>query len=414
MFFNRKSISSISEYVSSGHPDKLADQISDALLDAYIMKDRNAFTAIECLITGTDLIVAGEVSNKDLLSLDEIRQVVHRVLKNAGYCLNIFDFEKINIQIILNKQSKEIENSVKKSDSSERIEGAGDQCAVFGFATNETPSYMPAPIYFSKAIIDNVLSAVKTKAIPFVLGPDGKSQVVVEYKKGIPVGINHALLSIQHPNNVSREEVREAVLSYILSSFPAKWNVDPNKIIINPSSSFVIGGPAADCGLTGRKTAVDTYGSYYYNGGGAFSGKDSSKLDRSGAYVARYIAKNIVAAGLAKSCGVQIGYAIGIKNPIFFYIDTFGTNTIEEEKITNLILEHVPLDPQGIVDYFGLQRPIYERTAVHGHFGIEPDTDGGYSWEKIDLAESLMQTSLSKKLSINILPFGNKVGNTVQ
>ncbi|WP_338363477.1 methionine adenosyltransferase [Candidatus Xenohaliotis californiensis] len=409
MFFSEKINYRISEYVASGHPDKIADQVSDALLDAYLLKDCYIRTAIECLISNNTLIIAGEVNDKNVLSNAEIDTIARNTLRRLGYSKNLLNPDLIKISILINSQSSEISNSVGNDLAGHKITGAGDQCLVFGFATNETACYMPSAIYFAKSIINNVMCASKTKSIPFTLGPDGKSQVVVKYKNGNPIGVNSALLSMQHPEGVELNELRNMLLPYILSSFPSNFNISDNSVIINPSQSFIVGGPIADCGLTGRKTAVDTYGSCYYNGGGAFSGKDPSKLDRSGAYMARYIAKNIVAAGLVRSCGVRLGYAIGISEPVYFDIETFGASAMLNKKIIEEIKNLVPLDPQGIVDYLGLLKPIYGRTAMNGHFGLDPDLDGGYSWERLDLSDSLAKKGLRGSVTMNVLPMQKKL-----
>ena len=371
-----------SEWVSRGHPDKIADQISDALLDAYLTKNPQCRTAIETLITSKKIIIAGEVS-LDILSKQEIIDTSKSVLKTLNYDSSLLDVENMEVEVLLNAQSEEIAQCVGS------CEGAGDQGMMFGFATIETPNYMPAPIYLAQKIIQQVLQQSALGKTKFTLGPDAKSQVTVGYKKGRPHHIKNILLSIQHPFGTSREDVVKETMPIILRNIPTGWIKDLDNIIINPSKQFHVGGPASDCGVTGRKLIVDSYGGYYYNGGGATSGKDCTKADRFGAYITRYIAKNIVAAGIAPACGVNIAYAIGLPQPVSFSINLIGKSKVSKKQIEQFIMDNIDLTPAAIRDRLGLEKPIYYQTASQGHFGHEPGADGSYPWERIDLVETL-------------------------
>ncbi|WCR53833.1 MAG: S-adenosylmethionine synthase [Wolbachia endosymbiont of Ctenocephalides orientis wCori] len=371
-----------SESVAAGHPDKVADQISDAILDAYIAADYSARTAIETLVTKDNVIIAGEVFGSNIQN-SQIKDIVRSTIKEIGYEHEGFHSEKVKVQILLHEQSSDIAMGVDKDD-----QGAGDQGIMYGYATTETNSLMPAPIFYAHLILKNIMNAVEEKKIS-ALGPDAKSQITLAYENNVPVRAESVIVSIQHPENLGQSKVKEMIHLYIVSSLPEGWMCSEENLLINPTGRFVIGGPVGDCGLTGRKIMVDTYGGCIPHGGGAFSGKDATKVDRSAAYMARYLAKNIVFAGLAKRCLVQLSYAIGMPRPASFYIDTFGTNTVDEERIKKYIENNIDLSIKGIIKCLSLNKPIYRRTACYGHFGKKSEEDGGFSWEKTDLSEDL-------------------------
>lgn len=382
-----------SESVAAGHPDKVADQVSDAILDAYIAADSSSRTAIETLVTKDNVIIAGEVFGPNIQN-SQIEDIVRSTIKEIGYENEGFHSEKVKVQILLHEQSSDIAMGVDKDD-----QGAGDQGIMYGYATTETSSLMPAPIFYAHLILKNIMNAVKEKKI-VALGPDAKSQITLAYENNIPVHAENIVVSIQHPENLDQSKVKEMIHPYIVSSLPEGWMCSEENLLINPTGRFVIGGPVGDCGLTGRKIMVDTYGGCIPHGGGAFSGKDATKVDRSAAYMARYLAKNIVFAGLAKRCLVQLSYAIGMPKPTSFYIDTFGTNTVDEERIKKYIENNIDLSIKGIIKSLSLSNPIYKRTACYGHFGKESEEDGGFSWEKTDLSEDL------KGLKVSIQGYG--------
>ncbi|MFT6332656.1 MAG: S-adenosylmethionine synthetase [Lentimonas sp.] len=369
-----------SESVSAGHPDKICDQISDALVDAYLKKDPFSRLAIETFATTNRVIIGGEIRAPEI-SHNEIENIVRNVIKEIGYEQNGFDYKKLEITNLLHEQSTDIAIGVDASENKD--EGAGDQGIMFGYACDETEVLMPAPIYYANLILRNIADANFEELLP-----DAKGQVTLEYEDGIPVRANSVLVSTQHRDNVSQNQIRELIRPIILKTLPKGWMCAEEKLLINPTGKFVIGGPDGDAGLTGRKIIVDTYGGAAPHGGGAFSGKDPTKVDRSAAYMARYLAKNVVAAGLAKRCTIQISYAIGVSKPLSLYVNTHD-NGENEEKISQAINELVDLSPRGIREYLKLNRPIFKRTAAYGHFGREPDSDGGFSWEKTDLAEKL-------------------------
>ena len=378
-----------SESVTEGHPDKLCDYISDNILDAYLKQDSKARVACETVAGKGLVLVTGEISSKANV---DIEKVVRDTIKEIGYAGENIDisYEKCKVIINISKQSADIALGVDKSFESKDIklnsedenainsEGAGDQGMVFGFATDETESYMPMPIYLAHKLSKRLTDARKSGEIPY-LRPDGKVQVTVEYENDTPVRIDTVVVSTQHEENVDLEllksDIKEKVIETVIDK---KLLDDKTKYFINPTGRFVIGGPLGDTGLTGRKIIVDTYGGYSRHGGGAFSGKDATKVDRSGSYMARYIAKNIVANGLAKKCEIQISYAIGVAKPVSIYIDTFGTATIPEEEIVSIINRNFDLTPRGIINTLNLEKPIYTKTTNYGHFGKE-----GLPWEKI-------------------------------
>ena len=377
-----------SESVSEGHPDKVADQISDAVLDAILTQDKRARVACETLVKTGVAIVAGEVTTTAWVDLE---QLVRKVISDIGYNSSEvgFDGATCGILNIIGKQSPDINMGVDRKKPEEQ--GAGDQGLMFGYACDETAELMPAPIYYSHRLVEQQAKVRKAKKskLPW-LRPDAKSQVTLRYKDGVAVGVDAVVLSTQHAP-MKLKELREGVMEEIIKPvIPAKWISKSTKFHINPTGNFVIGGPVGDCGLTGRKIIVDTYGGAAPHGGGAFSGKDPTKVDRSAAYALRYLAKNVVAAGLAKKCTLQVSYAIGVSRPLSFYVDTHGTGQVSEEKLEEILPELIGgLTPKSIRLHLGLNKPIYERTTAYGHFGQKPDADGGFSWENTDLVEAL-------------------------
>ena len=372
-----------SESVSEGHPDKVADQISDAILDALLTQDPTSRVACETLVKTGMAMVAGEITTTAMIDYEAI---VRNVLKDIGYNSSDmgFDWESCAVLSAVGKQSPDIAMGVDESD--QREQGAGDQGLMFGYATNETDVLMPAPITYAHRLVRRQAEVRKNGMLPW-LRPDAKSQVTFQYEDNKPVGIEAVVLSTQHGPEIDNKTLQEAVMDEIIKHvLPAEWLHKDTKYHINPTGRFVIGGPMGDCGLTGRKIIVDTYGGMGRHGGGAFSGKDPSKVDRSAAYAARYVAKNIVAAGLAERCEVQVSYAIGVAEPTSVRVETFGTGTIAEEKLIALVREHFDLRPRGLVQMLDLLRPIYQATAAYGHFGRE---DLDLSWERADKAEAL-------------------------
>jgi S-adenosylmethionine synthetase len=372
-----------SESVSEGHPDKLADQISDAVVDAMLKDDPESRIAVETMVKTGMAIVAGEVRTSTYVDLEEI---IRKVILDIGYNSSDVGFDGASCAIInaIGKQSSDIAMGVDETEGKDL--GAGDQGLMFGYASNETDVLMPAPIYYSHRLVERQAQLRKNGTLPW-LRPDAKSQLTLRYENDMPVGVDAVVLSTQHDPSVSLSELREAVLEEIIKPvLPAEWIDQNTKFHINPTGNFVIGGPVGDCGLTGRKIIVDTYGGMARHGGGAFSGKDPSKVDRSAAYAGRYVAKNIVASGLADRCEIQISYAIGVSEPTSISINTFGTGKLPEHEITNLVREHFNLTPAGLIKMLDLKRPIYQQTAAYGHFGRElPD----FTWEKTDKANLL-------------------------
>jgi S-adenosylmethionine synthetase len=373
-----------SESVSEGHPDKICDQISDTLLDAYLKKDPFARIAIETFATTNRLIIGGETRAPEI-SKAEIENLVRSTVKQIGYEQDGFHWKNLEITNLIHKQSADIAIGVDASGSKD--EGAGDQGIMFGYACRETETLMPAAIYYAHRILQNIMDAVRAGELQN-LGPDAKSQVTLWYENGMPVHAETVLVSIQHKEGMTQRQVREMIRPYVEKSLPKGWMCKEEKFLVNPTGKFVIGGPDGDAGLTGRKIIVDTYGGAAPHGGGAFSGKDPTKVDRSAAYMARYLAKNVVAAGLANRCTIQISYAIGIAKPLSLYVNNHKTG-IPGEELAKIIDELVDLTPRGIRTHLGLNKPIYKRTATYGHFGRVPEDDGGFSWEKTDLAEKL-------------------------
>lgn len=371
-----------SESVAAGHPDKLCDQISDALLDAFLSQDPHSRVAIECLAKTGFVVIAGEVTSNAKV---DVEQIARDTINKAGYD-NLkygFDGTTCGVLVALSKQSQDIAQGV--DSSAEKEQGAGDQGLMFGFATNETPEYMPLPIITAHKLIQTLFEARKNQSIPY-LGPDAKSQVTVEYENGNIKRIDSIVISTQHDADVEQNTIREDLIEKIIRPIAGQWIDADTKFFINPTGRFVIGGPVGDAGLTGRKIIVDTYGGFSRHGGGAFSGKDPSKVDRSAAYYARYAAKNIVAAGLADRCELQVAYAIGIAKPVSILVETFGTEKIPQEKIIEIIEKHFDFRPKTIIESLQLLRPIYAATASYGHFGRAE-----FPWEKLDKVEELKQ-----------------------
>jgi S-adenosylmethionine synthetase len=376
-----------SESVAEGHPDKVCDQISDAVVDAMLAVNPHARAAIETMATTNYVVVAGETRGaEEVVTRASIEHIVREKVREIGYAQDGFHADELEVKVLLHHQSADIAMGVDSAGNKD--EGAGDQGIMFGFACNETKSLMPAPIALSHSILQNLSRARHSNAASG-LGPDAKSQVSLLYENGKPVKATSIVVSTQHAEGLSQEKVREIVRPYVIDALPKGWMCDESEFYVNPTGQFIIGGPDGDCGLTGRKIIVDTYGGAAPHGGGAFSGKDPTKVDRSAAYVARYLAKNVVAAGLADRCTIQLSYAIGVSKPISFYVSTNGTAKVDETKIEALLPQLVDLSPRGIREHLQLNRPIYARTAAYGHFGREPDATGGFSWEKLDLVDAL-------------------------
>ena len=380
----RKSYLFTSESVSEGHPDKVCDRISDAVVDAYLAADPHARVACETLTTTNLIVIAGEVRGPHEV-IGRVEELARNAVKAIGYEQDGFHWKNAKVQVHLHEQSVDIAQGVDSGGN--KAEGAGDQGIMFGYACRETEALMPAPIHFSHQILKKLAEARHAGKVK--LGPDSKSQVTLEYHDGKPVRATSVVVSTQHDEDLSTDQVREIVRPYVESVLPAGWMCPEDRFYVNPTGRFVIGGPDGDAGLTGRKIIVDTYGGAAPHGGGAFSGKDPSKVDRSAAYACRYLAKNVVAAGLADKCTIQISYAIDIADPLSVYVDTHGTTQVDEARIETTLREVMDLTPRGIRNHLSLDRPIYERTAAYGHFGRAPEADGGFSWEKTDLADAL-------------------------
>jgi len=388
-----------SESVSEGHPDKVSDQISDAIVDLMLSKDPEARIACETMTTTQRVVLAGEIRCAPMYdngewkpgAAEEIEKAVRDTIKEIGYEQSGFHWETLTFENHLHGQSSEIAQGVDAgTDGSNKDEGAGDQGIMFGFATNETPELMPAPIHYAHAILRRLAEVRKDGTEP-TLRPDAKSQLSVRYEDGKPVGVSSIVLSTQHADaGQTSADIRDIVEPYITQVLPEGWITPDTEWWVNPTGTFVIGGPDGDAGLTGRKIIVDTYGGAAPHGGGAFSGKDPTKVDRSAAYVARYLAKNVVAAGLAEKCTIQLSYAIGVSKPLSIYCDTYGGDAdVTDAAIEKAIRQIIDLTPRGIREHLQLNRPIFERTAAYGHFGRAPEADGGFSWEKTDLVDAL-------------------------
>ena len=382
-----------SESVSEGHPDKIPDRIADAILDRFLTADTvNSRLGCETLTTTNRIIVGGEgrciepVVRNGKIDKELIEDIARSCVREIGYEQEGFHWKTADVQVLLHAQSADIAQGVDASGNKD--EGAGDQGLMFGYACTETDQLMPAPIHYSHKILSSLAEARHSGSEPG-LGPDSKSQVTLEYVDGKPVRATSVVVSTQHADDLSQEEVREIVRPHVVNVLPDGWMCEEPEFYVNPTGRFVIGGPDGDAGLTGRKIIVDTYGGSAPHGGGAFSGKDPSKVDRSAAYAARYVAKNVVAAGLAEACTIQVAYAIGVSKPLSVYIDTHETGQVNEEELSKVLQEMVDLSPRGIREHLNLNRPIYARTSAYGHFGRSPDEDGGFSWERTDLVDDL-------------------------
>ena len=375
-----------SESVSEGHPDKVCDRVSDSILDAFFREDPFSRVACEAFATTDRVVVGGEVRGPQSV-IASVEDIVRDCVKDIGYEQDGFNWKTMNVHNYLHEQSADIAQGVDSADNKD--EGAGDQGIMFGYAVRETPELMPAPIHYSHAILKRLAEVRKNGTEP-TLGPDAKSQLSIRYEDGKPVEATSIVLSTQHlDESMTSDDVRAVVEPYIREVMPAGWITDATEWHVNPTGKFVIGGPDGDAGLTGRKIIVDTYGGAAPHGGGAFSGKDPTKVDRSAAYAARYLAKNVVAAGMADRCTLQLAYAIGVAKPLSIYVDTYGTGQVHEDEIERAVAEVMDLTPRGIREHLSLNAPIFQRTAAYGHFGRAPEADGGFSWEKTNLVEAL-------------------------
>ena len=377
-----------SESVSEGHPDKVCDRVSDAVVDLYMAADPHSRVACETMVTTNRIMLSGEVRGPSSVTDAMIEEAARRAVREIGYEQDGFHWEAASFENFLHEQSIDIARGVDADEDSDKDEGAGDQGIMFGFACRETEPLMPAPIYYSHRILHEMAKARHAGRTP-ELGPDAKSQVTLAYEDGVPVRADSIVVSTQHSDDVTSARVEEIVRGFVDEVMPKAWIDNKTTFYVNPTGRFVIGGPDGDAGLTGRKIIVDTYGGAAPHGGGAFSGKDPTKVDRSAAYAARYLAKNIVAAGLADKCTLQLSYAIGVSQPLSVYADLHGTGSVSEDKLEAALREVMDLSPRGIREHLGLGRPIYERTAAYGHFGRQPDNDGGFSWERTDLLEPI-------------------------
>jgi len=375
-----------SESVSEGHPDKVCDRISDDILDHYLSIDPNSRVAIETLASTNRVVVSGEVSGPELVTKEMVEKIIRNAVKDIGYDQEGFHWENITIEDHIHEQSGDIILGVEQQGNKDQ--GAGDQGIMFGYACNETDFLMPAPIFYAQNILKSLAAARHDKKIVGIR-PDSKSQVTLLYNGGKPIRSKAIVVSTQHDEHLDQKEVREIVRPFVEQSLPKGWMCEEKNFFVNPTGRFVIGGPDGDTGLTGRKIVVDTYGGAAPHGGGAFSGKDPSKVDRSAAYVARYLAKNVVASNLADECTIQLAYAIGVSKPISVNVHCNGKSKINEEIISQKLQSLIDLSPRGICEHLNLKQPIYSRTSSYGHFGRKPEADGGFSWEKIDLVDEL-------------------------
>ncbi|HXC28427.1 MAG TPA: methionine adenosyltransferase [Stellaceae bacterium] len=373
-----------SESVSEGHPDKICDRISDAIVDTYLTAEPQARCGVETLVTTNRVVLAGETRGPASISDEQLIEVARKAIRDIGYEQDNFHWQHADVSCHIHNQSADIAQGVDMSGNKD--EGAGDQGMMFGFACNHTPALMPAPIYYSHNILRALSQARHAGKTPD-LGPDSKSQVTLQYVDGKPVRATKVVVSIQHSEQVDQAEVREIVRPFVLDALPSGWMCDEENFLVNPTGRFVIGGPDGDAGVTGRKIIVDTYGGYAPHGGGAFSGKDPTKVDRSGAYAARYLAKNVIAAGLADFCTIQVAYAIGVAKPLSFFVDT--GDKVDEAKLARVLQEMMDLSPRGIRTHLSLNKPIYTPTSSYGHFGRDPEPSGAFSWERTDLADEL-------------------------
>jgi S-adenosylmethionine synthetase len=382
---NKRDFVFTSESVSEGHPDKICDRISDAIVDTYLTADPQSRCGVETLVTTNRVVLAGETRGPKSITGDQLIQVARKAIREIGYEQDNFHWQHADVACHIHNQSVDIAQGVDAAGNKD--EGAGDQGMMFGFACDDTPDLMPAPIYYSHKILRALSEARHAGKTP-LLGPDSKSQVTLQYVNGKPEKVAKLVVSIQHSDQIDDKQVREIVRPYVASSLPDGWMCDEDNFLVNPTGRFVIGGPDGDAGVTGRKIIVDTYGGFAPHGGGAFSGKDPTKVDRSAAYAARYLAKNVVASGLAKACTIQVAYAIGVAKPLSFYVET-GGGDLDEDKLAQVLNELMDLSPRGIRTHLSLNKPIYTRTSSYGHFGREPEANGGFSWERTDLADQL-------------------------
>ena len=377
-----------SESVSEGHPDKVSDRISDAILDTYLAADPHSRVAAETLVTTNRVVLAGEVRGPEQITHETLKGVARDAVKDIGYEQDGFHWDKLDIDCYIHSQSSDIAMGVDAGDDGEKDEGAGDQGIMFGYACRETDELMPAPIQFAHQILKQLAEA-RHSGEADMLEPDSKSQVTLKYENGVPVATTSIVVSTQHKPEISQAGLRELVRTHVERILPDGWMCPDDAFYVNPTGQFIIGGPDGDAGLTGRKIIVDTYGGAAPHGGGAFSGKDPSKVDRSATYAARYLAKNVVAAGLAQQCTIQLAYAIGVSQPLAVYTDFHGTGEVDEDQVSRTLRELVDLTPRGIREHLGLNRPVYARTSAYGHFGRPAESDGGFSWEKTDIAGDL-------------------------
>lgn len=375
-----------SESVSEGHPDKVCDQVSDSILDALLLQDPESRAGLETLCTTDFVLVSGETRSSHQIPTEEVKLIVRERIRDIGYEFDGFHWDTMDVDVRIHAQSPDIAQGVDAG--SRESEGAGDQGLMFGYACDETPEFMPAPIYYSHRILEAMAEARKSGLISGIK-PDSKSQITMHYENALPTKIDKILVSSHHAEELSSDDVRELIIPIINETVPDHLIDGATEYMVNPTGRFVVGGPESDTGLTGRKIIVDTYGGAALHGGGAFSGKDPTKVDRSAAYAVRYLAKNVVAAGLAKRCTIQVAYAIGVPDPVSLYINTDGTAEADEHKISEALRELVNLTPRGIIRHLSLDRPIYADTAAYGHFGRTPTDNGGFSWERLDLVDEL-------------------------
>jgi S-adenosylmethionine synthetase len=375
-----------SESVSEGHPDKICDRISDEIVDTFLAEGPNVRCGVETLVTTNRVVLAGEVRGPESIGAEQMEALARKAVREIGYEQDNFHWKDMEVECYVHSQSPDIAQGVDALGNKD--EGAGDQGLMFGYACTETPELMPAPIQYSHAILRHMAEARHAGKLPGI-GPDSKSQITLQYENGQPVRATSVVVSTQHDEALEQDEVRELVRPFVMEVLPEGWMCDEEEFYVNPTGRFVIGGPDSDAGLTGRKIIVDTYGGAAPHGGGAFSGKDPSKVDRSAAYGGRYVAKNVVAAGLASRCLIQVAYAIGISKPLSVYVNTFGTGKVDDDRLTGAIQEVMDLSPRGIRERLDLSRPIYVPTAAYGHFGREPEANGAFSWERMDLVDAL-------------------------
>jgi S-adenosylmethionine synthetase len=375
-----------SESVGEGHPDKVCDRISDTMVDLFLATDPHSRVAVETMATTNRVVLAGEIRGPSSITPKHMEDAAREAIREIGYAQKGFHWQWADIQNYVHPQSVDI--AVGVDANGDKDEGAGDQGIMFGFACRETPTYMPAPIFYSHKIL-RLISEDRHAGKLALLGPDAKSQVTLEYVDGKPVRAARVVVSTQHDESIDQAEVRELVRPYVKAALPEGWLPEEKHFYVNPTGRFVIGGPDGDAGLTGRKIIVDTYGGAAPHGGGAFSGKDPTKVDRSAAYMARYLAKNVVAAGVADRCTIQLAYAIGVSEPLALYVETDSTNHVDEERLPDILRGLVKLSPRGIREHLQLNRPIYKKTSSFGHFGREPEADGHFSWERLDLVPEL-------------------------